>query len=739
MTSQSTTRAPGGELSEHALKFVILLGLTPAIMTSLIAPRFWYEQFLRCFGDCAPERLIEPLLGGLPVYTALAAVAFALGLGLAIVRQARWRALLLIPLLLFFLRRGLDMAGDGLLQTPPDGDRYFLGEWLYNVSTSVVFICLALSPRRVIRTPVFGAFVVLLVLAMIVEPHFGLGEWLFFLASFAVVRIVVNFIRENWALFARIGMGRTAVLLGKSLVLMTPILVLIGFGEVLRQKVETVATDAAYANCPLVTKRDWLPESLVSEAQDPTAPNMQCTSQPENEEERRKQLEKKLLIHHQNLAAVDPCRHLGSSAATSSPDSETGEAKAPPDLERDLCYYTEFLYAGVAEATNDALLKSQGKRYELTEDIRRGADDAVETAMPHVSIYDDSVRCEDFPWLPCELKQGVLYITENALNGAIDRARSSVVGGVNKATRNVEEVDEAVTKAVMREVDDTVEQLRLATRAVLANGFDLLGIFDRVLLLLLVLAFLKSLLFIFARVVFTSVDPDAVIEFAEPGAILPRGDIKVQGKRYTLTGEKRVCYARQAQVEGIAPSIALPQPFACVLNRLLSGVYLMNRADPARAPEGRIVFKTGDVRQFVEWDLADGEEVVFHFKDFIAADQSVKFSTFASFRIPTLLMGRLLYRVAAGPGRLILRTDGAAETVDEADATLSKPVHRVVAWHRAARFKLEAEQSFADIYLSGVHVKMTPGDMVVFVAEAGDRRRVGTGAVRFLKNFILPV
>ena len=256
---------------------------------------------------------------------------------------------------------------------------------------------------------------------------------------------------------------------------------------------------------------------------------------------------------------------------------------------------------------------------------------------------------------------------------------------------------------------------------------------------MLVLAFLKSLLFIFARVVFTSVDPDAVIEFAEPAAALARGDIEVQGKRYALTGEGSVYYARQAQVEGIAPSIALPRPFACVLNRLLSGVYLMNRAEPARAPEGRIVFKTGDVRQFVEWDLAEGEEVIFHFKDFIAADKSVGFSTLVSFKIPTLLMGRFLYRVASGPGRLILRTDGAAETVDEADATLSKPVHRVVAWHRAARFKLEAEQTFADIYLSGVHVKMTPGDMVVFVAEAGDRRRVGTGAIRFLKNFILPV
>ena len=723
------TRAPDADLSEQAFRFVILVGLTPAIMTSLIAPRFWIEQFALCLGSCRPERLIEPLVAGFPLYTAIAFLALALGLALALRRLMRWRTLLLASLLLFVLRGPLDIALDGVLSALLEPGRYFFGEWLYNVSTSVVFVCLALSPRRVIRTPVFAAFVGFLVLAMLVEPHFGAGEWLFFLASFAVARIVVGFVRENWALFARIGMGRTAVLLGRSLVLMIPILVLIGFGELLRQKLDSAVSAAAYDNRPLCAYRERLPRPSgpQPDVADPGIPLIQCKLGPlEGEAEAAR----KLKIHHKKLAAADSCLRY---------HRENGAVTPAPELERDLCYYTEYLYAGRAEAIDKALLKHTNGTAKTADQIRSDAEAAVETALPDVRIYNPKVRCTDFPWLPCELKQGVLYITEGAVNGAIGRARGSVVDAVNDVVGEAEELDAEITEALRQRVEDTTEQLRLATRAALANGFDLVGVFDRVLLVLLVLAFLKSLLFIFARVVFTSVDPNAVIEFAEPGSEMPRGRIVVHGKRYTLEGEQRVFYARQAQVEGIAPSIALPRPFACVLNRLASGVYLMNRADPARAPEGRIVFKTGDVRQFVEWDLAAGEEVIFHFKDFIAADKSVGFSTLVSFKIPTLLMGRFLYRVARGPGRLILRTDGAAETVDEADATLSKPVHRVVAWHRAARFKLEAEQSFADIYLSGVHVKMSPGDMVVFVAEAGDRRRVGTGAVRFLKNFILPV
>jgi uncharacterized protein (AIM24 family) len=165
----------------------------------------------------------------------------------------------------------------------------------------------------------------------------------------------------------------------------------------------------------------------------------------------------------------------------------------------------------------------------------------------------------------------------------------------------------------------------------------------------------------------------------------------------------------------------------------------MNCANCENAAEGRIVFKTAGVRELVEWRLAPGEEVIFHLNDFVAMDASVRISSYVSFRIPTLLMGRFIFRVARGPGRLILRTAGTAEVSETGDAALSKPVHRFVAWHRAARFKLEAEQGFADIYLSGVHVKKSPGDLVVFVAEAADRPRIGTGAVRFLKTFILPI
>jgi hypothetical protein len=117
----------------------------------------------------------------------------------------------------------------------------------------------------------------------------------------------------------------------------------------------------------------------------------------------------------------------------------------------------------------------------------------------------------------------------------------------------------------------------------------------------------------------------------------------------------------------------------------------------------------------------------------------VKLSTFVSFRLSTLLLGRILFRRAIGPGRLILRTPGPAETTAENDTELSKPIHRLVSWNRGARFKLDVEKGFFDIYFSTVHLRKDTESHVVFVAEDNEKKTYGTGAVRFIKHFLLPI
>ncbi|MEM6358072.1 MAG: hypothetical protein AAF844_20630, partial [Pseudomonadota bacterium] len=408
----------------------------------------------------------------------------------------------------------------------------------------------------------------------------------------------------------------------------------------------------------------------------------------------------------------------------------------PRKVERDLCYQGELIFAGRAAEARSLLQDAKDKVDRQGETAEAWAARRAREALPNVRLPKPR-RCGVDPL--CGLEHLIMTATERAMNRAIGRARNSIARAAGELADDGTELTGEQIDTLTRRVEDDLMRLRLTTRAVLSNGFDLAGVVNHLLLAVLVVAFLKSFCFIFARVVFASPDREAAVAFATPDEHFPEGALAIRGRRYTTEEGECLYFGRQAQMEGIAPRIALPQPAACVLPRLSSQLYLMNKADIRLAEQGRVVFKTGDVRQFVEWRLQEGEEVIFRFGDFIGMDGSVTLSTYLSFRIPTLIMGRFLFRVARGPGRLILRTDGRAEISDNGDAALSKPVHRFVAWHRGARFKLDAEQNVFDIYLSGVHLKKRPGDLVVFVAESGDRRRVATGAIRFLKTFVLPV
>ncbi|MDH3737618.1 MAG: hypothetical protein OER92_00385, partial [Alphaproteobacteria bacterium] len=479
MTAQSKFFDTDDILFDHVSKFIILLGLTPAIMTSLIAPRFWIGQFALCLGDCRPVRLMEPVFAGVPVYTSIAIAAFTLGLGLALVRRSRWTMLLLAPLILFALRGEIDAGIDSVLMPWFDESRFFAGEWIYNISTSFVFLYFVFSPSRVIRTPFFAAFVGFLILAMLYEPHFGMGEFLFFLASIVVARIVFLFISENLAMFARLGARRTATLFAKSLLLMVPIIMLIGVGEYIRQGAEAVVVNSVYSSRPLCAYRDWLaasetpygtPDAVARAFADTTAcPKLITTADPEYDPEDPIHQEHaetvkiarvKLPELHRNLKDHNPC---GAFVF----DTHRPE----PHLERDLCYYTEYLHAGRAAALKKTLLEHKDGRAKLAADIRRDSEDAVNTALPPVTIYRKR-RCESFPWLPCELKQAVLWVTHHAVNGTIDRTRTTIVQEVYDVVDRAERADTDVTIALNTEVDEATERMRQATRAALSNGFD---------------------------------------------------------------------------------------------------------------------------------------------------------------------------------------------------------------------------------------------------------------------------
>jgi len=755
---KSTLEPTGGStrLPSELLRLLMLVGLTPAVMTNMISIGYWTDEFLLCWGTCNPPRLIEPLVFNLPFYTALACTAFVAGLVLTVRLRRPLLALSLIPYVLFVFRDWLDAGLDEVLQgaaAQEEAASFYLGNLLYNISASIVFLlCFVFARHRIVRTWLSAAYLGLLLACLFFEPYFGLIELLFFVASAFALRIFGRFLMTNWSMFGRIGYGRSLILFGKSVVFMMPILALIALGNWGRTELNSWTEGRIYQARPLCAwselRKATNADALYTDAaaQDygktencPSGKLLKNAADADPEVVKEAEALVRSYAQEARGDANDPTQPPKlKEFYTAMREADPCGGTAERDLETDLCYLTEYLHAGRATAVKQRLLNAGLGAGQKADEAKARVRTVVYEALPHPRIYRRK-QCKSFPWLPCEIGNAVLWMTQKAVNTGINRLRGRILFQVYGIIDRGEALTGDVLTGLNAYVDDTMGQLRLATRAALRNGFDVLGIFDHLLLVILILAGLKSFLFIFARVCFSSADREAAIIFCEPSETFPEGKLSGKGKRYALDGDGLAYFNRRAQMEGIAPSLALPppQPLSCVLARLISRNYLLNKA---HLGDGRAaVFKTGDVREFVEWNLAEGEEVIFFFPNFIAMDASVRLSTYVSFRIATLLMGRFVFRVARGPGRLVLRPQGAAEIIDQGDAALSKPVHRFVAWHRSARFKLDAEQNFFDIYLSGVHMRKMPKDLVVVVAETGERKWTDTGAARFVTNFILPV
>lgn len=719
--------------------------MIPAIMTSLIAPKNWLPEFVLCFGSCTPLRLLEPLFempgvdAVVPGYSSVAICLLVTGLTLALRARSIKSIISLAPLVFFLTRGWVDTGGDwaatavGLVS---EGSAIHAGEWLYNVSCSILFVTFIFSRGDYLRTRAFLALITVLTILLVYEPEFGITEFMFFVSSTLGFRMIFLFLRVNLDDFIRIGWGRTALLVLHSIALLTPIWLLVGVGFWLQSMAAGWVEDRAYAERPLCAAsvlRTGLGEENSISIEDLKssfidAGNDRCPTPKEGEKEDISNHAKNLQVFfEQTMPKTDPC------VAEGNPDPSAR------DIETDLCYYGELLHAGREAKLKAALEEQYANNTQGERDAKAAVYGAVEDAMPDIRI-PHRYKCTRFPWLGCEIGKMAKWATQNAVNGAQNRIRDTVareaaaqiaaVGGqADKATALADQNAKAISDAMRR-----------TTQSALSNGFDLMGIFDHVLFVILCLMILKALFFVFARVAYSSVDQETAITLAAHDEDLPEGTMSNQGKRYEVPSGK-FFYSKRAQMEGIAPKIAVPppQPAACLFSRLFGGAYFLSVADRSAETAKPVVFKTGNIREFVEWSLEPGEEVIFHFKDFIAIEDTVRLSTFVSFRLSTLLLGRILFRRARGPGRLVLRTAGPAETTADCDTELSKPVHRLVSWNRVARFKLDVERGFFDIYFSTVHLRKDTDSHVVFVAEDSEQKTYGTGAARFIKHFLLPM
>ena len=206
------------------------------------------------------------------------------------------------------------------------------------------------------------------------------------------------------------------------------------------------------------------------------------------------------------------------------------------------------------------------------------------------------------------------------------------------------------------------------------------------------------------------------------------------GHEYHIPAENEEKYfvVRTLEASGCPPKFAVPQWKNSSISRILTKSFAMNEISRADNDCGAHLSATGSA-EFIEWNLKDGEEIIFRYQNLAALTESVALKTIVSFRLPSLVFGKVFHSCARGPGKIIFLSKGGTKVLD---ATTSIPINRAIAWNRDTQFEIKAQLNPIDVFFSGVYFKPSSPDAVIL--DSDERGTPETGLVRFIKNFVIP-
>lgn len=249
---------------------------------------------------------------------------------------------------------------------------------------------------------------------------------------------------------------------------------------------------------------------------------------------------------------------------------------------------------------------------------------------------------------------------------------------------------------------------------------------------------LKSLLYVFARVsfnqntgTFVTLGNTESTHQQAPSAIRPTGH------QYLIadTSNQQYYISRRYQCRGKAPRFNIPQPFRAPIARFIHSSYAMNKVF-VKQGDGDISCTATQGMEFFEWSLGKNETVVFDFHHFVGMTEEIQLSTLISMRASSLLLGKMIYSQASGPGKLILMAKGRAEVIEAGSKTASLPPERLIAMQKDTRFYIDSELDIVNIYLSTAYVSPAGGGQVIVDVDSQHGNKTGLGS--FVRRFILP-
>lgn len=335
---------------------------------------------------------------------------------------------------------------------------------------------------------------------------------------------------------------------------------------------------------------------------------------------------------------------------------------------------------------------------------------------------------------------------KNAANDMMRNTRSDLIGAAHSAATQpaegaVDSINARESAALIRleaaannSVSTSIKAISGAFRT-WRNIALLSGLYSAIILL-------KTLIIVFSRVIFAPRETAA--QFLPEPPTDPVG-LHRHGQVFSIPRDhSEAFYVSRwgVTLEGPPPARRRPLGFRFPVARILAFRWSMNRIEGNRdldADEFDAELKVDEPAEIVTWTLKGGERVVFRFPDFIGMSVGIRVRRITSLGITTLVLGRMIFYAAEGPGTLILRTNAAARVSPEETAERPAPMPKLVAWGSGSRFAIHAALTRIDTFFSGYNLRVSKGDGVVWDSSTKRGDGPGSGIVRFVSSFLLPI
>ncbi len=312
----------------------------------------------------------------------------------------------------------------------------------------------------------------------------------------------------------------------------------------------------------------------------------------------------------------------------------------------------------------------------------------------------------------------------------------------NELKSKLEDVDNAVDNYSNKAKEIVIEELeryRQITYNSIKNTYLTLKLIKAIFDLFLIVAIIKSFLYVLARVLYSK---DSGITFSlDFDEIEKKGAIIKKEKRFSIGAASKEVYfiTRKVTLSGASERLKTPQFYRCFFSRLFNKALAMDKVDMTCIDE-QVSIGQDKKQEFLIYELKKGEVCIFHFRDFIGMTEGVKLKTIFNFQLFSFLFGTVRFSSAKGGkngGKIILKSTG--ECIISPHGGTNKP-HKsfsILAFQKKAEFSVESSLGIVDIFLSNYSLKKVNTANIIIASVETDRKR--KGILKFFLRFFIPI